>query len=152
MRTLKVIYLFVAVFLTNSMLSAQEAPVTYEVEAPEKASKKKGFQIDVNFQTKGDWYIYAPTGLNEKAGMIETKVNFELPEGVSTDGDLILPAPQPYGMYQVYKGKDIQISQKFKAAKKGTYEITCTVTYQTCNKSICLPPDTKSYKRTIKIK
>lgn len=141
---------------TTLKLSAQSMqPVSYVVNAPEKTKASEGFSIDVNFTTSGDWYIYAPTGTNETQGMIETKINFTLPEGISLDGDLSLPAPQPYGSYLVYKGDNIPFAQKFKidkTTKSGDYDIVCEVTFQTCNKSICLPPDTKTYTKTITIK
>ena len=142
------------VFLTTQNINAQDfVPVTYKVEAPEQVNKKESFKITANFDTNGEWYIYAPTGQNEKHGMIETKLNFNLPTGI-TLGEKDLPVPKPYGMYQIYQGDEIKLSQNFiidQNIKSGEYLIECIVTYQTCNKSVCLPPNTKSYKKTILI-
>ena len=148
-----IVFLLISVAWFQTVKAQDFKPVTYEVIFPEKVSKSDSFSIVVTFQTYGEWYIYAPTGLNEKHGMIETKLQFDLPEGI-TLGAPDLPMPKPYGMYQIYQGGDIKISQHFNInsdVKPGVYEISCSVTYQTCNKSICLPPDTQTYKKIIHI-
>lgn len=149
-------FFFVALsfVLLQTVLGQELKPVTYEVTFPEEVSKSESFSIIATFQTNGEWYIYAPTGLNEKQGMIETKLSFELPEGISLENS-DLPIPKPYGMYQIYQGSDIKIGQNFSLdsdIKSGKYEISYTVSYQTCNKSVCLPPNTKTYAKTITIK
>ncbi len=149
----RVVVILLNFAMLQTALAQDFKPVTYEVIFPEKVLRSEGFTITAMFQTNGEWYIYAPTGLNEKHGMIETKLQFDLPEGI-TPGDPDLPMPRPYGMYQIYQGNDIKIGQRFNInpdVRPGDYEISCTVTYQTCNKSVCLPPDTQVYKKTIRI-
>lgn len=136
---------------TITMVAQEFVPVTYQVNTPKKAKQNKEFQISVDFQTHADWYIYAPTGSNESQGMIETKITFELPEGVSLVGELNIPAPKPKGMYQIYDGKKIRFSQQFKASQKGEKQIKVIVLYQTCNKDMCLPPKRTEHIQKITI-
>ena len=146
------IYILLFLMVSTFTVVGQDfVPVTYKVNTPKKAKKNKEFKINVDFQTHRDWYIYAPTGSNEPQGMIETKVTFEVPDGVDLVGDLSIPAPKPKGMYQIYDGKKIQFSQKLKATQKGKKEIKVIVLYQTCNPQMCLPPKRTEHIQKITI-
>lgn len=144
-----------AILLLSSVELNAQTPVTYKISEVKEAKSGDTFSITVNFTTKGDWYIYAPTGANEAQGMIETKINFEAPEGIELVGELELPAPKPRGSYQVYDGTDIIMTQKFKVVKnagKGEKELKVTVLFQTCNKEMCLPPQTTEHIQKLTIK
>lgn len=132
--------------------ATKSVPVLYDIVIPENVKVDEEFEAVIQFVTNGDWYIYAPTGTNKKHGMIETNINFNLPEGIEKIGNLRIPPPRPKGMYKIYAGQNIQFRQKFKATTKGSKKITAKVIYQTCNKQICLPPKTKNHSYTINIK
>ena len=145
-----------AIFCVTTIATAQNTnkPVDFSIEAPEKVKRDSTFEINTIFSTKGDWYIYAPTGVNESQGMIETKITFNLPNGIEKVDNLSMPAPRPKGMYQVYAGDYIPMSQQFKVSKElksGVYDIECHILYQTCNNDICLPPYRETVIKTIQI-
>ena len=145
--------LSVAFARTNSL--GQKSPVSYEIKLPKKIKAGKIFEIQVVFATQNPWYIYAPTGVNEANGMIETKIDFKVPDGVKKQGQIEFPAPHPKGTYQVLEGNEIVFKQNFiadKGLKGKKAEVIATVTYQTCNKDMCLPPHTDEKKIEIDLK
>jgi thiol:disulfide interchange protein len=138
---------------SNSL--GQKSPVSYEVKLPAKVKAGKAFDIQVVFETQSPWYIYAPTGVNEANGMIETSIDFKIPEGIKKQGEVEFPAPHPKGTYQVLDGKEIVFKQNFvadKSMKGKKVELVATITYQTCNKDMCLPPQTEEKKIELQIK
>lgn len=149
----KVLCLLILCF-TFINVSAQKSPVTYKISPINAVKIGQTFTMDVNFTTYGDWYIYAPVGVNEDQGMIETVVSFDFPKGITMVGKTEIPKSKPKGSYEIYSGKNIIMSQKFRVLKgiqKGTYTINVNIRYQTCNKAICLPPQTEKNKIIIHI-
>ena len=112
----------------------------------------------MNLNFREGWYGYANTKGNIALGLIPTKVEYKFPEGFELVGDPVVPEPQHKGTYEVYKGKDVKFSRKFKINSSksnngipaGEYIIGVTVYYQTCNEEGCLPPVTE--KTDMKIK
>lgn len=135
--------------------SQTKGPVSFNIEKPEFIKPGDRFEVKIVFSTLSGWYIYAPTGKNKKEGMTETSVLFECPEGASMVDNLIFPPPMPKGMYEVLEGKNITFKQKFKAdslLKGEKIELKASVTFQTCNSDMCLPPQTNKVKLIIHIK
>lgn len=127
---------------------AQE-PVRFMVLPPEAIRPGDSFEVMAKFSTAPGWYIYAPTGRNQGNGMVETSLKFVVPEGVELNGSAETPIPKIKGMYEIYEGNKILIKQKFNTMahlQSGVYEITASVTYQTCNHEMCLPPYTENLK------
>lgn len=122
-----------------------EGPVNYKVQAPMAVHAGDQFSIAVIFNVQESWYIYAPTGNNTTQGMIETKASFELPEGITTVGQMQMPKPFFQGPHEVYKGNNIQLTQLLTTSsrlKPGTYEINGRIRYQACSSDVCFPPRT----------
>jgi hypothetical protein len=129
--------------------------VQYTIQKPDVIEVSKEFQINVVFSVQQDWYLYAPTGNNAAQGMIETKVIFAPPVGITRIGKIKLPDPVFKNGHEVYKGENIVMSQVFQTApdlKPGKYEIKGKITYQTCNNDICLPPVTEDISEIINMK
>jgi hypothetical protein len=129
--------------------------VTYAVRAPAQVVAGKTFDIDVIFEVMPDWHLYAATDSNAAAGVIETKVWFTLPEGITRSGRPRLPQALFKDGFEVYEGKDIKLSQTFLAAttlRPGEHRIKMEVQYQSCNAEICLPTVVKEVVVAVKVK
>lgn len=150
------IILITAVGVLMLVLNAQaQGPVRFRVVPPQAVAAGQSVEVVANFSTAPGWYIYAPTGMNEPKGMSETKMFFDLPEGVTVQGELDMPPPKPKGMYEIWEGNKITIKQKLKAdanLASGSYSFTTTITYQTCNKDMCLPTYTEDIAMTLTVK
>lgn len=132
---------------TNSQAQLNSNPkvVSYSVKTPESVSNGEAFGVDVQFRTQPGWYIYAPTGANSVQGMIETKVLFVLPNGLSRVGKLKLPEPEIKNGYEIYEGDSIAFRQPLKFSPtltEGSYPIKTKIIWQACSSESCLPPVT----------
>jgi DsbC/DsbD-like thiol-disulfide interchange protein len=150
-------FTFFFVLLAGIALLQGRAPdvVHYTIQQPAEVKRGSTFEISVLFTVKPNWYIYAPTGINEAQGMIETNVVFSLPRGIVREGKMKLPDPHYKNGHQVYEGDSIMISQVLKIVpglKPGPYEIEGKVTWQTCNSDMCLPPVTDAIRVCIQVK
>lgn len=132
----------------------RSSPVQFSVMDTGSARDGGTVELTVDIDVRQGWYIYAPTGRNQSNGMVETVVTFELPEGFELAGDIILPPYHPKGMYEIYDGEDIRMTQSIKVngAAPGEYTINGEVRYQTCNKEMCLPPATVKLVAKIVVK
>lgn len=130
-------------------------PVKYSTVQPAAATAGGTVNLTVSLDVRKGWYIYAPTGRNEPNGMVETRITYDLPEGFEMAGDMILPPHRPKGMFEIYDGKGIKMTQPVKVAsdvKAGEYTINGQLRYQTCNKDMCLPPRTEKFTATVVVK
>ena len=138
---------FVAATLSVIVLTstiAADHPVTYKVEAPVSVQSGQSIELAVTFDIEEGWYIYAPTGANTAQGMIETKIAFTSPDGM-TVGEVQFPAYVDSGSFQIYEGAGIEMRQTLYPAgdlAPGNYKIKGKIRYQTCNVELCLPPRT----------
>lgn len=138
-----------------SISGQASGPVKYRLSNPVQVSAGKEFDIKVIFDLDADWHIYAPTGNNSAQGMVETKVTFQLPEGIELVGRLEMPEPYGSGSYEVFYGEGIEMIQTLKATdelKAGKYNIKAKVRYQTCNPELCLPAMTGNLSAVIEVK
>ncbi|APU11154.1 protein-disulfide reductase DsbD domain-containing protein [Cellulophaga lytica] len=98
------------------------------------------------------YHIYAYVSPQDP--YIQSKLELELPEGVTNLGELQTPTPTAYpgkGELYVYTG-NIQFKQPLKIAEdyNNLTAIKCGLFYQTCNANICLPPTQKDVLLTLK--
>ena len=73
-----------------------------------------------------------------------TSVQFEYPEGVRADGKLETPEGKAYDAdpkVRIYEGTVVFI-QPIKI-ETDVDKMVCTVTYQACDETICMPPVTE---------
>jgi len=135
----------------SASATAPQPPVTLAFVAPDTIEAGETTNLTVNFTMRPGWYIYAPTGRNEPHGMIETKVTFELPDGVAATRGRILPLHHFKGLYDIYEGEDRLWEQPVEASTAGRHEVVAKVTYQTCKDDLCLPPRTETLRSVLQV-
>ena len=135
----------------SAKATAAQPPVSLALVAPDGMRTGESRNVAVNFTMRPGWYIYAPTGRNAPHGMIETSVDFGLPEGVETAGSRSLPLHHFKGLYDIYEGSDREWAQPVEASVAGNYEVTAEVTYQTCKDDLCLPPRTETVRTVLAV-
>ncbi len=129
--------------------------VSYMVQVPDTVNRGNQFQLCIVFDIAESWYIYAPTGNNAAQGMVEAKIGFKLPKGITTVSEFKWPKPHFKGSYEVYEGKGIKISSALNTStdlKAGHYEIKVKIRYQTCTENMCLQPIKEEFNIKIYIK
>lgn len=121
-----------------------QGPVSYDVKSPATIRPFDTFDIEVIVTFKEDWYGYANTEGNLKAGWIPTVINLKLPKGFERVGSLQSPASHHKGPSDVYTGK-VSFVQRVRIVDTdmhiGKYTVAVNLQYQTCNSQQCLPPE-----------
>ena len=135
----------------SASAASSQPPVTLTLVSPEEVQAGERANLAVNFTMRPGWYIYAPTGRNAPHGMIETSVDFALPEGVEAVGSRMLPLHHFKGLYDIYEGTDREWAQRVEATTSGRHEVTAEVTYQTCKDDLCLPPRTETLRTLLAV-
>ena len=135
--------------------TAASEPLTFSVD--ELPGVRAGETIDVlvNINVDEGWFIYAPTGVNERQGMKETIISLELPEGFETKNNIQTPEPQAKGSFQILRGEKIEMLQQVKVGEQvepGQYTVSGKIQYQVCNKDMCQPPRTEEFTVTLNVK
>ncbi|TNE65393.1 MAG: hypothetical protein EP335_05610 [Alphaproteobacteria bacterium] len=137
-----------AVFLALPLLAgggaeAQNFTVKVMDGQPLQARAGETGQAQVSLSLDAPWYIYAPTGINESQGVIETRLVMR-PTGEIQFAPAAFPPAEGYGAYDVLRGKDNLVTQAFRVRPRtpaGDYKVQGYVEYQTCDGTVCLPPD-----------
>jgi hypothetical protein len=153
------ITILIITLITRISVYAQEGlqpeVVTYSIQQENIIASKNSTSINVLFNTAPGWYIYAPTGANAAQGMIETRVQFLLPEGISRKGRIKTNEPFIKNGFEVFEGTDISMKQELQLSpslRSGTYEIKAKIIWQACSAESCLPPVTDVIVTTINYK
>lgn len=113
----------------------QDNPVTVTAAA-DKA------EIVIRFTIRPGFHIYAASG--DAGAYTLTKVDFAFPQGIRPKGALVCPEGKVYEAdpkVRIYEGM-VEFRQPLTVEKEG--KVTCTVTYQACDATICLPPVTEN--------
>ncbi|MFD2968751.1 FG-GAP repeat domain-containing protein [Sphingobacterium bambusae] len=117
--------------------------VSYEVTTPTYIHSLDTFDVRVMVTFERDWYGYASTDANLKAGWIPTVINLQLPKEFEKVGPLQTPASHRKGPSDVYTGQ-VSFVQRVRAidtnVKAGEYNFAVDIEYQSCNSMQCLPP------------
>ena len=116
----------------------QENPVTV-------VAVRKGNEIRVQFTMKEGFHIYAASG--EEGAYVVTDVKFKCPQGIWVVGKLVMPEAKAYEVdpkVKIYEEKVIFIQPIRVEQENNKGKIICTVTYQACNETICMPPVTEN--------
>ena len=135
----------------SASAASSQAPVTLTLVSPDEIQAGEQASVVVNFTMRPGWYIYAPTGRNAPHGMIETSVDFALPDGVEAVGSRMLPLHHFKGLYDIYEGTDREWAQRVEVTTSGRHEVTAEVTYQTCKDDLCLPPRTETLRTLLAV-
>ena len=125
-----------------SNLRAQDGPTSYRLVIPESLEPGQEAMLQIVFDIEAPWYIYAPTGVNEPMGMVETKISFVATDEVQT-AKLQYPPHTEKGPFHVYEGKGITFTQPVRIRPRtavGEYKVRGSALYQVCKPDLCLPP------------
>ena len=132
---------------TENRLTRKSGPVTVSIEATKNPD---GYEVPmvirVKFKMDSGWYLYADTKHNRESGYVPTTIEFVSCEGAKESGKVSTPEMfNPEGVAK-YQGKELLFEQVFRIGRKYFEEknkrVDVKVTYQTCNKDMCLPPVT----------
>lgn len=94
-------------------------------------------ELVVKIKLHPGFHIYAD--VSKKDPFIATRFKWELPEGMTLDGAMKLPPVKKLdgGLTTVYEGECV-FRQRLLGEGEG--KVRCTVSYQCCDNTICLPP------------
>lgn len=116
-----------------------------EQENPVKVTAMRiGNEVIIRFVIRDGFHIYASSG--EAGAYILTGVEFTYPNGIEAGGELICPEGKMYEAdeaIRIYE-KEVVLKQPIKVDPTNSKgRMICTVTYQACDNTICLPPVTE---------
>lgn len=120
--------------------TAQRPVVMAAAITPSDAEIGDQVTLVVRLKLARGWHIYpvdSPQTLRQN-----TKLSLILPKGLVRSTNWMLPQTTDAGQQPVYQG-EVEFRRKLKVtpnAASGKAEVTCRVSYQACNASICLPP------------
>ena len=102
--------------------------------------------IRVTFEMEDGWYLYADSKQNREEGYIITDIKTK--SDLTQPGTLITPTVFNPGGTATYQGKSLVFEHNYLTTRKWyaakNKEIELEITYQTCNKDMCLAPVTIS--------
>ena len=110
-------------------------------------------EVSFTLSLETPWYIYAPTGINEDQGLIETRLVMRPNKDIQF-ADAVFPPAESFGTYDVLRGSGNAVKQSFRVRPRtpaGDYPVKGFIEYQTCDGTICLPPNRASVKFTIRV-
>lgn len=139
-------------FFGNNVSYAQGMldPVSFEViKAPEKVQPKEKFEIVIEAEIEGQWYLYSINN-DPDAGPYPTKFtsvnpDLEIISEIQESEPVIKMDPNfnaELGSHT--KEATFTIPLSFKDAKSINTDISLEVHYQVCDDKACLPPKTKT--------
>ncbi len=134
----KLFLMLVALFAVQSAAAQFENPVKW-------SAKFAGGEIQIQAVTDDGWHMYDRGPYD--GGPNPTTINFELPEGVTLDGELQDP-DKPEKKYDDifmmdigYYGSVANFSQNVVNATGADAEVKIVAEWQACDDSSCLPPE-----------
>ncbi|GAA4234610.1 hypothetical protein GCM10022291_14430 [Postechiella marina] len=112
------------------------------------SNDKSHLAIILKASIEEQWHIYAYVPQNQP--YIASRLELELPEGITAIGDWEKSISEPYGDdIFVYHGNPVFVQY----CSVGSYNKSTTITsglfYQTCDLRVCLPPQTKTKSLTL---
>jgi DsbC/DsbD-like thiol-disulfide interchange protein len=122
-------------------------PVTFTASIePQVAKPGERIALKIYGHVLSTWHIYSADGPSGVA--FPTRFRLSLPDEIQKDGEWVYPRPElemsPHGPISKYV-HEFQASVDLRLAdsvSEGTIELKCSVEYQACNLSRCLPPKT----------
>lgn len=128
---------------------------TFDLEEENAIAARAGEVGEVSFtlSLEAPWYIYAPTGINEDQGLIETRLVMRPNKDIQF-ANAAFPPAESFGTYDVLRGSGNVVKQSFRVRPRtppGDYPIKGFIEYQTCDGTICLPPNRASVKFTVRV-
>lgn len=118
------------------------------ISAKGKMKDKNLAEVSILIKLYSGFHVYRR--VSESDPYTPMKVEFQLPEGCSLDGDMNMPAAIPFGKTgtTMYEGNVI-LTQCIRCNKLPE-SIRFTFSYQCCDSHVCLPPQEKEFEVKIK--
>ena len=109
-----------------------------KVSATGRATGDGLVEVAIHIALYKGFHVYRNVG--EGDPYIPLEVEFQLPEGYALEGDLKMPAANPFGKTgtTVYEGK-VEFTQLVRCGQQPE-AIRVKLSYQCCDSNICLPP------------
>ncbi len=140
--------------LVGGVAASASSPLVLTVDAPGQLSAGEEGELRLILCLQNPWYIYAPTGVNEAQGMIETRVQMRRHDQVQfTEAEF--PKAEASGTFAVLAGENIVVRQPFRVRPRvpeGEYRVRGAVEYQACDGEICLPPNRVEFSVVLNIR
>ena len=131
-----------------------QATLTMTATAPkEPLAPGEEAEIEIVLSVPAPWYIYAPTGVNEAQGMVETAVEMRNND-TAQYRPAVFPDPVPYGAHDVFLGDGITLRQPLRirfSAEPGEAILRGDVFYQLCKPDLCLPPSSSNIRVRVNV-
>ncbi|HEY3782252.1 MAG TPA: protein-disulfide reductase DsbD domain-containing protein [Fimbriimonadaceae bacterium] len=135
-----------AVSKEQKLVVTQDNPVAFGASATCSGSV---VTLKVNMALMDGWHIYASAP--ENSAYIVTKMDAELPKGATFEGDWSRPIEKLFepGVMIIEGSAVFSRKVKFPAGLTGSVTIPVTLSWQTCDRERCLPPDSKTFNVTV---
>lgn len=114
------------------------------ISAKGKMKDKSLAEVSIQIELYRGFHIYRE--VSESDPYIPMKVEFQLPEGCSLEGDVNMPAATPFGKTgtTMYEGK-VTLTQLV-SCDRLPESIKFTFSYQCCDSHVCLPPQEQEFE------
>lgn len=123
-----------------SQRTVVQRPVTYFARLIKTDSL--AYKLKISLKTTGSYHLYTPSEQNLNEAV---KVEIELPDGFTLDGEMQTPPTTLCGGSEIYDGKLLLFEQSIRTSRqKGEYIVRVKTSWQACNAETCLPPEEKS--------
>ncbi|HEX8580644.1 MAG TPA: hypothetical protein VF655_13755 [Allosphingosinicella sp.] len=139
--------------LISAPVIAQNVGITVAPKAGLSVRAGQTGEVRLVLGMDAPWYVYAPTGANAKQGLIETHVRI-LPAAQIQFAPAQFPKAQPYGSFDVLRGRSNVVRQAFRVRPRtppGAYKVKGYAEYQTCNGKVCLAPNRVPFSFVINV-
>lgn len=134
--------------------AAQENPGSWRIEAPAAVVPGEVATMQIVFDIQPGWQMYAPSPVNEAAGVTGLAIKVEPPKGLAVSQP-DYPHPRLKGRYEVYENSPASVAIKLRPGKEtenGTYTLTGNVQYQFCRPDLCLPPQREAFSVEVEVR
>ena len=124
---------------------------------PTKAKPGDVVTLAVRFRMAIGWHVSVVESADQSGPAEPTRLDLNLPAGVSPDGDWVLPQPDncvdAMGRRRAYTD-DVTFRRRLKIDARqlsGILAVPCTVSFQACNDTICTRPTPLEVRSTLNV-
>ena len=150
--TRKLLYLLLSVCLASLHMGAQKlSPITWEVSVENNTSTNATIKFAAAIEN--GWHLYGFDLPDD--GPNSTSIAFDLPEGVTTKGELT-PSRTPvekfdpvFSLKLSWWDSAVSFTQELSISDGKAHEITGTIFFQGCNDRTCISPQKEPFNVTV---
>lgn len=138
----KIFYIIFSTLVFSLNLHAQHNPVNWSASS-EKISTGI-YKINIEAKIESGWYVYSQT-LESDMGPVPTSLDFNKNDGLELIGDTAELGNRKEGMDKAFGMNVVKYLENVIFSQEARIdptveEISCIVTFMTCNGEMCLPP------------